>query len=75
MSLLTRAIVADKYGLRLSMDQLAEAMGMARNSIYNQISAGTFPVPTYLDGGRYCDYRDLADYLDECHKRAKLASK
>lgn len=70
MSLMTEAYLADKYGLRLSMDQLSQALGLARNTIYNQIAAGTFAVPTYLDGGkRWADYRDVAAYFDACRAR------
>lgn len=66
MSLLHEAIIAEKYGLRLTVEQMAEALNLARNTIYNQIAAGTFKVRTYVDGGkRYCDYRDLAAYLDQ----------
>lgn len=65
MSLLHEAIVVEKYGLRLTVDQLADALCLARNTIYNQIAQGIFKVPTYVDGGkRYADYRDLALYLD-----------
>ena len=73
MSLLHEAIVVEKFGLRLSMDQLAAALGVARNTIYNQIAAGTFTVPTYLEGKtRWADYRDVARYLDECRDRATI---
>jgi hypothetical protein len=66
MSLLHEAIIAEKYGLRLTVDQMADALGLARNTIYNQIAQGTFRVRTYVDGGkRFADYRDLAKYLDE----------
>ena len=72
MSLMTEAIVAEQYGLRLTVDQLGEAIGLARNTIYNQVAKGEFAVPTYLDGGkRWCDYRDVAKYLDVCRARAK----
>lgn len=71
MSLLHEAIIAEKYGLRLTMDQIAEALGLARNTIYNQIAKGEFGLKTYVDGGkRYADYRDLASYLDEVRGRA-----
>lgn len=71
MSLLTQAIVVDRYGLRLGVDKLAEVMGITKGSVYNQLSAGTFPIRTYLDQGkRYADYRDVADYLDQCRQRA-----
>jgi hypothetical protein len=76
MSLMTEAIVADKYGLRLGMDELSQALKMARNTIYNQIAAGTFRVPTYLDGGkRWADYRDVASYVDACQARAKAGER
>lgn len=66
MSLLHEAIIAEKYGLRLTVDQMADALGLARNTIYNQIAQGTFRVRTYVDGGkRFADYRDLAQYLDD----------
>ena len=72
-SLMTQAIIADKFGLRLTMDQLATVLGMARNTIYNQIVAGTFPVPTYLEGKtRWADYRDVAAYFDACRARAAI---
>jgi predicted DNA-binding transcriptional regulator AlpA len=65
MSLFTQAIVADMYGLRLDMAQLADALGIAVNTIYNRIGQGTFDIPTYIDGkARWCDYRDVAAYLD-----------
>ena len=65
MSLLHEAIIAEKYGLRLTMDQTADALGLARNTIYNPIAKGEFKVKTYLDGGkRWVDYRDLAAYFD-----------
>lgn len=65
MSLLHEAIVAEKYGLRLTIQQLGEALCLAPQTIYNQIAKGQFKVPTYVDGGkRYCDYRSLASYLD-----------
>jgi hypothetical protein len=66
MSLLHEAIIAEKYGLRLTVDNLADVLGLARNTIYNQLAQGAFKVPTYMDGGkRYADYRDVAKYLDD----------
>lgn len=65
MSLLHEAIVAEKYGLRLTVEQLGDAICLKPQTIYNKIAKGEFRVPTYVDGGkRYCDYRDLAAYLD-----------
>lgn len=71
MSLFTQALVADKFGLRLGVEQLAEVLGITKGAIYNQLSAGEFPVKTYLDGGRrYADYRDVASHLDKCRELA-----
>lgn len=72
MSLFTQMIIADRYGARLGMEQLAEVLGIKKSTLYNQISAGTCPVTTYLDGGlRFCDYRDVSAHLDSCRKRAR----
>jgi predicted DNA-binding transcriptional regulator AlpA len=71
MSLMTQAIIADKYSLRLTVDQLAEALQLGKSTVYNQVSAKTFPIPTYVEAGkRFADFRDVAGYLDECRARA-----
>jgi len=65
-SIVTQALVAEKYGIRLSTRDLAEVLSLAAGTIRNQISRGTFPIPTYQDGGRqWADYRDVAAYLDQ----------
>jgi AraC-like DNA-binding protein len=69
--IVTQMMVAKKYCLRLSMEQLAGVLGIAKSTLYNQVSAGTCRVPTYLDGGkRFADYRDVAAHLDACHLTA-----
>ena len=71
MSLFTQALIAERFGLRLSVEQLSEVLGLTKGAIYNQISAGTFPVKTYLDSGkRWADYRDVASHLDRCRELA-----
>lgn len=71
MSLITQAIVAEKYGLRLNTEQLAKVLDITKGALYNQISAGTCPIRTYLDGGkRFADYRDVAEHLDACRAQA-----
>jgi predicted DNA-binding transcriptional regulator AlpA len=71
MSLITQAFIVERYGLRLKIEQLAEILGITKGALYNQISAGTCPVKTYMDGGkRWADYRDVAAHLDECQKVA-----
>lgn len=72
MSIMTQAIVAEKFGLRLTLEQLGLCIGISRATIYNQISRGDFNIPTYVENGkRWCDYRDVASYLDACRDRAK----
>jgi hypothetical protein len=72
MSLVTQAIIAERYGLRLSVEKLAEVLDLTKAAVYNQLSAGTFPIATYKEGGRtWADYRDVAAYLDVCRERAK----
>lgn len=67
MSLITQAFIVERYGLRLNIEQLAEVLGISKGAVYNQISAGTCPVKTYIDGGkRWADYRDVAKHIDEC---------
>lgn len=71
MSLITQAFIVDRYGLRLKAEQLAEVLGITKAALYNQISAGTCPVKTYVDGGkRWADYRDVAAHLDQCREIA-----
>lgn len=73
-SLVTQMIVAERYGMRLSVEQLADVLGLTKGAVYNQVSAGTFPIPTYLDGGkRWADYQHVAEYFDVCRARAKAA--
>lgn len=69
MSLFTQALVAEKYGLRLGIPELAKLLGMDKGTIYNQLSSGKFPIPTYVDGGkRWADYRDVAAHFDKCRQ-------
>lgn len=75
MSLFLQALVFDKYGPRLNVEQLAEVLGLSKGAIYNQISAGTIPVKTYLDAGkRWADFRDVAEYFDEVRSAARKAA-
>jgi predicted DNA-binding transcriptional regulator AlpA len=71
-SLITQMLVAERYGPRLSIEQLAGALGLSKGAVYNQISAATFPISTYLDSGkRWADFRDVAAHLDACRERAR----
>ena len=72
MSYLRQAYLLDKYGLRLNMDQVADAIGLATNTIYNKIAQGRFKIPTYLDDGkRWADFSAVAAYLDSLAKSAE----
>lgn len=74
MSLFTQALVAERYGLRVGIEDLAKLLGITKGTAYNQLSAGSFPIRTYVDGGkRYADYRDIAEHLDKCHEAAKAS--
>ncbi len=65
MSIVTQAMIFEKYGPRLGVQQLAELMALSPKTIYNQVSAKTFPVPTYVDGGaRWADFRGAAAHFD-----------
>lgn len=74
-SLVTQMLVAERYGLRLDTKQLSDVTGWAEGTIRNRISARSFPIPTYEDGGRrWADYRDVAAYLDGCRQKAHEAA-
>lgn len=70
-NLLTQAMIAEKYGFRIRVEQLAEILCITKPAVYNQLSAGTFPIPTYLDQGkRFADFRDVAAHFDRCREIA-----
>jgi hypothetical protein len=71
VSLITQAFVVERYGLRLNAEQLADVLGITKGALYNQISAGTCPVKTYVDSGkRWADYQHVAEHLDACRALA-----
>jgi hypothetical protein len=71
MSLVTQAFIFERYGPRLSTEQICELLGITKPALYNQISAGTCRLKTYIDNGkRWADYRDAAAYFDETRKQA-----
>ncbi|QMV72613.1 hypothetical protein HS961_07040 [Comamonas piscis] len=70
-SLVTQMFVAEKYGLRLDVSQLAQVLGITPGTVLNRISANNFGIPTYIDNGkRYADYRDVAAHFDAIRKNA-----
>ncbi len=71
MSLVTQAFLFERYGCRMDLDALARELGWSKGTIYNMLSAGTFPVKTYLDGKqRFADFQDVAAYLDTKRREA-----
>jgi len=71
-SLVTQMFVAEKYGLRLDVNQLAKVLGVSPGTVLNRISANTFGIPTYIDNGkRYADYRDVAAHFDQIREAAR----
>ncbi len=73
MSLLHEAIIADKYGLRLTVEQLGQAFNLAPNTIHNRIAKGELSIPSYVDGKkRFFDYRDVAQYLDQMRGQTQV---
>lgn len=60
--------------VRLTVEEVAHELGMKPGTVRNQISDGSFPVPSYVEGhNRFVDVRALGQYLDERHAEA-LAS-
>jgi hypothetical protein len=56
------------------IEQLATVLGITKGAVYNQISAETFPIATYVDGGkRWADCRDVAEHFEHCRQRAHNA--
>ena len=71
MSLMIQAYLLEKYGPRLSMEQLAELLGIKAGTLYNQVSGGNCSVRTYVDGGRrWADIRDVAEAFDRMRSGA-----
>lgn len=51
--------------LQVGIEQLALALSQHPQTIRNQVSEGTFPIPTYCIGARrYAAIIDVASYLD-----------
>lgn len=60
--------------VRLTIDEVAHELGIKPGTVRNQISDGTFPIASYIEGrNRFVDVRALGQYLDERHAEA-LAS-
>lgn len=76
MTLMTRAALLDRFGFRLSMEQVAKVLGVHPATVYNQISLGEFPIRTYKEGSRrFASYEAVAEYLDGKDEEAKAERK
>ena len=70
-SLVMQMYLLEKYGPRLTTEQMGEVLGMTQGAILTSISANRFPVPTYVEGKRrYADFRDVAVYFDQRRSEA-----
>lgn len=59
--------------LRLSLDEVCEAIGYARQTAYNELSLGHFPVPMQKCAGKWvADIRDVAQFLDDERAAARV---
>lgn len=55
----------------IPVPELAQAIGLAAQTIRNRISDGTFPIPTIKQGAfRYALLTDVAQYLDSLRAQA-----
>lgn len=73
MSILAQALIFERYGARLNIDQIAEVMGITKPALYNQISSKTCRMKTYVEHGkRWADFRDVAQFLDEARETSEV---
>lgn len=74
MTLITTLFLMERYGPRMNMEQLAQALGLAASSLHGRLARGELTLPTYVDGKmRYADTRDVAEYLDRLRDNARQA--
>jgi predicted DNA-binding transcriptional regulator AlpA len=60
--------------LTLTLEEVCQAIGYAKQTGYNEIGAGTFPIPMQKRAGKWlADVRDVAEFLDEERARARVA--
>ena len=55
----------NKYGVRLTLDEVSEILKIPTGTLYNKRSDGSLPFNSYRDGLRvFVDTKVLADYLE-----------
>lgn len=70
------ALMLKHQRMRLTLEEVSAELNIVKNTAYNLLAAGTFPVPTYLEGNRrYADVRDVGAYLDQRREDAGMAFK
>lgn len=74
MSMFTTMLLFEKYGPRMSVEQIAEALGLAPGTLHARLAQGKLDLLTYVDGKlRFADTRDVAEYLDRMREQARRA--
>ncbi|RQR94546.1 hypothetical protein DIE04_19010 [Burkholderia sp. Bp8994] len=59
--------------LVLSLDEVCEAIGYAKQTAYNEICAGRFPIPMQKRANKWvADIRDVAQFLDDERMAARV---
>lgn len=68
----TLALIKEIFPKRamVSAVEAGETIALARQTVRNKLCDGTFPIPTYLIGGkRLCKIVEIADYIDRIGQR------
>ena len=61
-----------KYGMTLTLEQVAEVLHLSPGAIKNKRSAGTFAIPLYLEGRQLlADVRHVAEHLERRASEAR----
>ncbi len=65
MSLATRMLIGEEYGLLLGFEELARLLGNDQKYLENLHYAGKLGIPMKKKGSRWvAHYEDVADYVD-----------
>ena len=75
MSLATRMLIAEKYGLLLDFNAIAQLLGKEPRTVQKDFHAGNLGIPMTKHGARWlAHYEDVADYVDTFKSGASRAS-
>ena len=64
MPLLITAMLFEKYGARITVQELAEILKIAPKTVQNRLSSGKLNIKMFNDSGRFFKTEDVAIYLD-----------